>query len=68
MDSKTYLSECAETSKNTTTDPGGVLALGGCRDTDLHVLDGKAFDFAHQTVGEVLAECGSTRKHDVQVE
>jgi hypothetical protein len=42
-----YLSERAESSKNTPTDPGSVLSLSRRRNTNLHVLDGQSLDLAH---------------------
>ncbi len=42
-----YLSERAESSKNTPTDPGRVLSLSWRRNTNLHVLNGQSLDLAH---------------------
>lgn len=51
-----YLSESAETSKNATTNPSCIFALGRGGNSDLHILHREALNFAHQTVGEVLAQ------------
>lgn len=63
----TYLSERAQARKDTATNPGGVFALRGCRNPDLHILDRESFDLSHQSVWEVLAQCRPAREHNVEV-
>ena len=53
--------ERRERSKNGTTDPDGVLALGGSNDLDLHGRRSKSSDLLLHTVGDTGVHGGTTR-------
>lgn len=56
-----HLLEGGERGQNGTTDPDGVLALGGSDDLDLHRGWGKGGDFLLHAVGDTGVHGGTTR-------
>lgn len=56
-----HLLEGRKGSQNGTTDPDGVLALGGSNDLDLHGRRSKRSDLLLHTVGETRVHSGTTR-------
>lgn len=65
---KTHLSESAETSQDTSSDPCRVLALRRRKDLYPHVLDGQPLQFREQTVTEALGQRAASREHNVAVQ
>ena len=64
----TYLSERAQTSKNTATNPGGVFAFGRGKDLYPHILDGKSLHLRKETIAKALGQCAAARQHNVGIE
>ena len=56
-----HLLEGGEGGENGTTDPDGVLALGGSDDLDLHGRGSKSSDLLLHTVGDTGVHGGTTR-------
>ena len=56
-----HLLEGGQGGENGTTDPDGVLALGGSNDLDLHGRRSKSSDLLLHTVGDTGVHGGTTR-------
>lgn len=63
-----HLLEGGQGGENGTTDPDGVLALGGSNDLDLHGRRSKSGNLLLHTVGETRVHSGTTRHDNVAVE
>lgn len=60
--------EGRERSKNGTTDPDGVLPLGGSDDLDLHACRRERSELLLHTVGDTGEHGGTTGENDVAVQ